>query len=86
MLKKLSALFCVAALSFAFVGCDSGTIDKATDQAKEGVDSATDAAKDAADGMVPDAAKDTVDGAVDGAGEKAKEGIDAAGDAAKGEG
>ncbi|MEZ6133530.1 MAG: hypothetical protein R3C53_01340 [Pirellulaceae bacterium] len=78
MLRKFCSLFCVVALSFALVGCDSDVATQAGDAAKGGVDAAADTTKDAADTVVPEDAKDTVDGAVDAAGEGAKDAIDGA--------
>ncbi len=75
MLKKFLSIVCVAVLSTAFVGCDAGAV---ADKAKDGVDSAGSAAKDAAGEVVPEGAKEHVDGAVDGTGDAAKDAIDSA--------
>ncbi|WP_230251219.1 hypothetical protein [Rhodopirellula halodulae] len=74
--RSLLALTFVAALA----GCEKGsdTAAEIADQAKAGVDSAAGAAKDATTEMVPEAAKDTVDGAIDQGGDKAKAKIDEA--------
>lgn len=83
MLKKLTSLALAVLLVSAVVGC--GEAANVADQAKAGVDNAADSAKGAADEMVPDAAKDTVDGAIDQGSEMAKDGIDKAAGAAGGE-
>lgn len=77
MLKKLTGIVLMGAMSMVLIGCDkvedAGGI---ADQAKAGVDSAADAAKDATDEMVPEGAKEMKDGAIDQGGEMAKDGID----------
>lgn len=80
MFTKLTQLLFALAFVAVLSGCEKGSDTAAgiADQAKAGVDSAAGSAKDATTDMVPEAAKETVDGAIDQGGEKAKEGIDAA--------
>ena len=88
MLRKLISLAFVSAFAVSMIGCDKAkeSADGMADTAKEAVDSGTEKAKDATYEMVPEAAKDTVDGAIDQGGAAAKDGIDTAAEAVKGSG
>ena len=59
MLRKLSALFCVAVMTVGFVGC--GTTDTAADATNNAADAVADAADDTAE-AINDAADSAVDG------------------------
>jgi len=66
MLRKLSALFCVAVLSVGFVGCNATdtTVEDAADSAAQATGEAAEAAVEAADATaeeVSDAAESAAD-------------------------